>query len=199
MKTINIFTTSAFETNEFTKQTIGKFVNTESQIERFSRGNQQIIEKMEAAGVALCAYSANDIATVYPELYTQFCIAYPDVLMSMIEGQIIFVVNMDVFDTEAADSQLTEHMLLAKWMASGRLVLKSMTDTEWDGQLYVCDEFVQKHMDLIAATHAANIPVVELTYLFTRITPWGNEAYRLVGFKDPRYPFANEKLANFTN
>ena len=198
MKTFNIFTTSAFETNEFTKQTIHKFVNTESQIFRFSRGNRQIIEKMEAANIALCAYSATDMATAYPELYTQFRNAYPDVLMTMIEGRIIFVVNMDVFDTEAADSQLTEHMLLAMWMASGRLVFKSVTETEWDGQLYICDEFVQKHMDLITATREADISAVELTYLFTRITPWGNEAYRLIGFKDARYPFANEKLATFT-
>lgn len=199
MKTFNIFTSEAFETNDFIKQTIHKFVNTESQIARFSRGNEQIIRQMDAANIALCVYSANDFATAYPDLHDQIADIYPDVLLTMVDGQCVFAVNMDSFESAGVDAQLTEHMLLAIWIASGRLVLKSMTDTEWDGQLYVCDEFVQKHMDLIAATHAANIPVVELAYLFTRITPWGNEAYRLVGFKDSRYPFANDKLATFIN
>ena len=199
MKTFNIFTTEEFVTTSELIGTIDQYVNTEEHLSMFARDNARITRAMHKAGVMICTYSGSALTAAYPDIHGMTSNTYNDVMIVMIGQQLVLLVNMDQYNTEHHDAQLLENLMVITWVGRGDLVFKSATDAVWHGVSHNCAEFVQKHLDLITATREAGISPAELTYLFTRTTPWGNKAYHMVEFEDSRYPYANKVLATFTN
>lgn len=199
MKTFNVFTSEEFAPTTDTIDGIDQYVNTEEHLSMFARDNFRITRAMHKADVAVCTYSGSALAAAYPDLHKATGDMYNDVMIVMIGQQLVLLVNMDRYNTAGHDAQILENLMVLCWVGSGRLVFNSMTDAVWHGKTYNCSQFVQDHLDLIRSTREAGVSPAELTYLFTRTTPWGNKAYRMVGFEDSRYPYANKTLATFTN
>ena len=198
MKTFNVFTSEEFAPTTELLNTIHQYVNTNEHLSTFARDNFRITRAMHKAGVAVCTYSGSALAAAYPDLHKATGDMYNDVMIVMIGEQLVLLVNMDRYNTAGHDAQLLENLMVLSWIGSGRLAFNSITDAVWHGESHNSSKFVEEHLALIKATCDADISPAKLTYLFTRITPWGNKAYHMVGFEDPRYPFANKTLATYT-
>lgn len=199
MKTFNIFTTDEFQTTTELLNTIHQYVNTNEHLSTFARDNFRITRAMHRADVAICTYSGEVLAEAYPDIHSKTGATYNDVMLIMVGQQLVLLVNMDRYNADGHDAQLLENLAILMWIGSKCLTYTSMTDAVWHGKPYNCAEFVLEHLDLIKAAREAGVSPAEQTYLLTRITPWGNKAYKLVGFEDSRYPYANKTLATFTN